>query len=170
MASRPEVEILDDTLSFAALGSFQVGMPVEAVEAAVGKRGERLSCSLRRARFFCSPHRDAAGDEPYSLVIENDTLSLVAWRHPLTFEDLQDRYSSVGTLVAAGPASDTTEGTLAIWLNRDSTAERMAICVSHRNGPTCSVTLTRPDRAKVVERLNQLQANFSRRRQHRPPA
>lgn len=152
-----------DTLAFERLGALRLGMEVRQAERVVGSRDERLECRLLEGRFLCAPERAPAVGEPYSLMFERDTLALLGWRRPGTLEVLRARYASLGTLAASGPASDTGSATLSLWLNGDSTAERMAICTRLRDEASCSVTLTRSDPAEVADRIERMRATFAER-------
>lgn len=167
--SDPTPDPPSDTLAFEALGDFHLGMDAEQVESVAEARGERLQCRLLKGRFHCTPAPTAPGEERYAVMFQGDTAVLLGWRLPITLDSLQRRYASLGTLVASGLATDTTDATLSLWVNADSTAERMAICHT-LDEPTCSITLTRSDPAELPRRVEGLRATFERRARQRAPS
>lgn len=97
---------------------------------------------------------------------EGEIIEAFSWksscRPRLSFEQLRTRYRDIGELVGVGPGSDTIPGdSLALWINTDSTAARIALCLAERT--TCSMYLSTTRPSKVPAQITALHEAFARR-------
>lgn len=163
--AQPPAPPMADTTALNQAGGFQLGMSPGQVHRVAAARGDSLRCVIREEYFLCYPAKAATlGPESYALMFRDGRLHLIGWHPNLPLAELRTRYRRLGTMVAAGPGSDSLpKDTLALWINADSTVSRTAVCIQMKDSSPCSVTAVQEDPVQLRTRIESLKQAFSAR-------